>query len=111
MKIKKNLELKRITCKNEKEHKKYFKIMRITVFVLCLPIILPLLILEKIGEFAEMLNCLLCDIMTKVVNNIFKWKYYEECRDLDQWEIEELEEEKKRKKMRKEERKVKYYVD
>lgn len=106
----KNLELKRITYKNEKEHNKYFKIMRYTMFILCLPIILPLLIFYKIGEIAEMINCLITDVLTKFINNLFILTHYEECRDLDEWELEELEEQKQRKKNKKE-RKVKYYVD
>lgn len=111
MKIKKNLELKRITGKNEREHKTFFKVTRIIILILSLPITLPLYLLSELGELAEILGCAITDIMTKVVNNIFKWKYYDECRDLDEWEIEELEEQKARKKMKKEERKVKYYVD
>lgn len=111
MKTKKQIEMKRITWKNEKEHNKYFKFMRYGMFILCLPIILPLLVLNKIGEIAETINCLLTDILTKFINNIFILTHYDECRDLDEWEIEELEEQKQRKKMKKEERNVKYYVD
>lgn len=92
----KRLEYKKITCKNEKEHKTYFKIMRITLFVLSLPITTPLLLINKLGEWAEIINCCIVDFLTKIINNIFKLKYWDECRDLDEWELEELEEKKRK---------------
>lgn len=107
----KQIKFKRITCKNEREHNKYFKIMRWTLFIITLPIIAPMSLLIKIGEIAECVNCAIVRVLEKGINNLFKIIYFTECRNLDEWEIEELQEEEQRKKMKKEKRGGKYYVN
>lgn len=107
----KDLKMRKITYKNEREHNKYFKVTRITLFIITLPITLPFMILCQLGEWSETLLCLVTDLMTKAINNLFKLTHWEECRELDQWELEELEEERKAKKIKIERKVGKYEVD
>ena len=88
MKIK-NLKNKTITYKVLEKHKKAYKIISIAVTILILPFFLFSWVLNMLETFAEFYCTIVMKVMTTLRDNFFKFVYFNECAEKEEWESDE----------------------